>query len=196
MPQDISRHNSVTKSLISLGANVISPAGAPARTVRAAFEALEDDEIVVVSRSRLFATPCMPAGAGPDYVNAAALITSSLPAAGLLDRLHRIEARFERRRDTRWGARTLDIDLLDHGGQIAPDLKTWWTWHDLPLEMQMVQAPDRPILPHPRIQDRAFALLPLADVAPGWRHPVLGLSVAQMRARLTAGALSGIAPIG
>jgi len=132
--------------------------------------------------SGLFRTPCFPAGAGPDYVNAAALVTlrqARRPDQVLAD-LHAVEARFGRVRQTRWGARTLDIDLLAMGDLVLPDAQTHQHWRDLPVDAQQRQTPDRLILPHPRLQDRAFVLVPLADVAAGWRHPILGRSVEEM----------------
>ena len=94
--------------------------------------------------------------------------------------LHHVESRLGRVRDARWGARTLDIDLIAMGDRIVPDAKTFRHWYDLPPEQQASKAPDQLILPHPRMQDRAFVQIPLADVAPDWRHPVLGLTVAEM----------------
>jgi 2-amino-4-hydroxy-6-hydroxymethyldihydropteridine diphosphokinase len=61
--------------------------------------------------------------------------------------------------------------------------------------LQRQRAPDRLILPHPRMQDRAFVLIPLAEVAPDWRHPLLGLTVVQMRDALPPGAAGGIAAL-
>ncbi len=163
--------------------------------VNAAFWALETDAVRILDRSRLYRTACVPAGAGPDYINAAVRVETRLDAAGLLDHLHAIERRFDRERAGRWAARTLDLDLLDHGGAVAPDLETWWQWHDLPFDEQKTRFPDRLLLPHPRIQERGFVLVPLAEIAPDWRHPVLGQSAAQLCAGLTEDQRSGISAI-
>ena len=66
---------------------------------------------------------------------------------------------------------------------------------DLSPDRQGVQAPDRLILPHPRMQDRAFVLAPLAEIAPDWRHPLTGLSVAAMLEALGPRALDGMTPV-
>ena len=59
-------------------------------------------------------------------------------------------------------------------------------WRRLPLSRQVCTTPTELILPHPRLQDRAFVLVPMAEVAPGWRHPVLGRTIAEMRDALPA----------
>jgi 2-amino-4-hydroxy-6-hydroxymethyldihydropteridine diphosphokinase len=73
-----------------------------------------------------------------------------------------------------------------------PDAETQDAWRDLSLEEQVQKAPDRLILPHPRVQDRAFVLVPLGDVAPDWVHPCLGRSVAEMRDALPKEALEEV----
>lgn len=138
--------------------------------------------------SRLFRTPCFPAGAGPDYVNAAAvlMVPPGHDPGSVLAVLHHVEDQFGRKRLQRWGMRTLDIDLLSFGSLILPDAATQAAWRNLPPDRQIGLTPDRLILPHPRMQDRAFVLVPLADVAPDWTHPVLGRSVTEMLAVLPA----------
>lgn len=137
-----------------------------------------------VQASRFFRTPCFPAGAGPDYVNAAATFTFDGSAETLLRKLHAVEADFGRERQERWGQRSLDLDLIDFGSEVHPDASTYAEWRDLEPEAQKIRAPSELILPHPRIQDRAFVLVPLLDLAPDWVHPVLGFSVRQMTDRL------------
>ena len=176
--------------LIALGGNLPSRSGEPALTLRAALEDLRAAGVRIVAVSCFYHTPCFPAGAGPDYVNAAARLGSDLDPAAFLALLHGIEAAHGRARDVpqagRWGMRTLDLDLLAAGDLVLPDAATQAEWRDLPPDQQARATPDRLILPHPRMQDRAFVLVPLADVAPDWVHPLTGRSVARMCADLPA----------
>lgn len=181
--------------LIALGANLPSPAGTPEVTLRAALIRLSQCGGREMRVSRFFRTPCFPPGAGPDYVNAAAAICSDSGPQGILDRLHAIEAEFGRERVRRWGRRTLDLDLIAAGGQVWPDQATHDRWRGLPPERQIAHTPDRLILPHPRLQDRAFVLVPLADVAPDWCHPILGRTVREMLAALPSDALTEVLPL-
>lgn len=145
--------------------------------------------------SRLFATPCFPPGAGPDYVNAAAVIATSLDPPTLLGHLNAIEDRFGRQRVQRWGQRTLDLDLLAYEDLVLPDAATHDHWRNLPPDAQVRQAPDALILPHPRLQDRAFVLVPLAEIAPDWRHPRLGITVLEMLNRLEMAEIAAVTPV-
>jgi 2-amino-4-hydroxy-6-hydroxymethyldihydropteridine diphosphokinase len=184
-------------ALIAIGANLPFKGATPAQTLRNAIAAFPYVNLPDPQISRLFATPCFPAGAGPDYVNAAALlwVERTVTAGDLLARLHQIEAMFGRERHRRWGMRTLDLDLLALGDVILPDTPTQTQWRNLDPALQARQTPDQLILPHPRLQDRAFVLLPLADVAPDWKHPLLHLTVAQMLAALPAAELAEIRPL-
>ena len=136
-----------TIACVGLGANL----GDAAATVRAAQQALGGlPGTRLVAASRLYRTPAWGKREQPDFINAAALLETSLPARALLDGLLEIERRFGRTRaadgSDRWGARTLDLDLLLYGAEVI----------------------DEPGLhvPHPHLHERAFALVPLLEVAP------------------------------
>ncbi|MDR5653121.1 2-amino-4-hydroxy-6-hydroxymethyldihydropteridine diphosphokinase [Ruixingdingia sedimenti] len=183
-------------ALIALGANLPHAGRTPAQTLRAALAALRDAGFVHLRESALYATPCFPPGAGPDYVNACAVADWAGDAAAALAALHGVEAAFGRSRAERWGMRTLDLDLIALDDAVLPDRATWAHWAGLPPAEQARAAPDRLVLPHPRLADRAFVLVPLAEVAPLWRHPVTGRTVAGMLAALPAADRAAVVPIG
>ena len=196
MLQAQNNHNSAGICLIALGSNLPSPAGSVSESVTIALELLSQCESFdLLAQSRLFRTPAYPAGSGPDFVNAAARIATPDTPGEILAKLHGIEAKLGRTRKTRWEARMLDLDLLAIDDLILPDRAELDRWMALDTTEQQNQAPDQLILPHPRLQDRGFVLAPLADIAPGWVHPRLNLSVRQMLARLPAGDLAGIVPL-
>ena len=108
-----------------------------------------------------------PVGGVPqeNFYNAAARIATTLSPLALLDQLQRIESEvFHRVRSTRWGPRSMDLDMLIYDG--------------------LVIACDRLIVPHPLLAERRFALQPLADIAPSLVHPSLGRTIAELLASL------------
>jgi 2-amino-4-hydroxy-6-hydroxymethyldihydropteridine diphosphokinase len=100
----------------------------------------------VTAVSPVYETVPVGGPAQPDYLNAVVLADTTLPARELLDRLHEIEAAFDRVRVLRWGPRTLDIDIIIFGGERSDDPEL--------------------MLPHPRAHERAFVLGPWHDVDP------------------------------
>jgi len=183
------------EALVALGAHDHPESGVLIRRLRSAIDELNCADITVEEVSKFYVSPCFPAGYGNDYVNAAIRVTSALRPAELLSRLHKTEAESGRKRTVRWGERPLDLDLLSVGGEIFPDRKTWKYWNNLPLKAQTVETPEELILPHPRITDRAFVLLPLCDVAPDWVHPVFGTSVDALIAALAPADVSAVVPV-
>lgn len=180
---------------IALGANLPSYAGAAHETLIAALIALDASGFVLTAISRFFKTPAFPAGSGPDYVNACAKVKSADSPEQILSTLHRIEAQFGRVRGARWAARGCDIDLLAVGTLILPDAPTQAHWRGLPLASQLEKAPEQLILPHPRMTERGFVLIPLRDIAPDFVDPVSGAGINALIDALPEDEKMGISPI-
>ena len=161
-------------ALIALGSNDGSFRGDVAENVAWAVERVGALAHGAVRVSPFYATPAYPAGAGPDFVNAAMAFATDLDAFALLAQLHNIEAEAGRIRRVRWGQRSLDLDLIALGNQVLPDAATQGHWRNLPADVQALAAPESLILPHPRMHLRAFVLHPLAEIAPDASIPGVG----------------------
>ncbi|MBE9122395.1 2-amino-4-hydroxy-6-hydroxymethyldihydropteridine diphosphokinase [Tychonema sp. LEGE 07199] len=145
-----------TKCAIALGSNL----GDSLATLSSAIATLNNTpEITVKSHSSWYKTA--PVGPPqPDYINACAILEAALEPKQLLAALLEIEIKFNRIRREKWGPRTLDLDLL--------------LYDDLILETPTLT------LPHPRMTERAFVLVPLAEIAPDWVHPVTKSAIDQL----------------
>jgi 2-amino-4-hydroxy-6-hydroxymethyldihydropteridine diphosphokinase len=143
------------RAFVGLGGNVGDVAGAFA-SAAAQMDALPGTQLLRVSRR--YRTPAWGMAAQPDFLNAVAMLETSLPARELLDELLAVERAHgrDRMRETRWGPRTLDLDLLLYGDEtvVDPGLR----------------------VPHPHLHERAFALRPLLEIAPEVSIPGHGLA--------------------
>lgn len=160
-----------TAVIIALGSNRRHGRyGLPPGVIAAAIEAIAVRGIQIVGRSAIHMT--IPIGPSErTFANAAVLATTSLSPAALLAELKAIEHAFGRRRGRRWAARVLDLDLIAYGCEVLPSRLRWRSARGL-------------VVPHRAMHLRGFVLDPIADVAPEWRHPVLGRTVRQLRAAL------------
>lgn len=160
--------------LIALGSNLPSKAGTPEQTLRACLRALSHNGVTPLVVSRGHKTPAWPDPSDPPFINAVAAVSTALEPAALMARLAATEDAFGRQRAARNAPRTLDLDLIDYDGRIAEG---------------------SPMLPHPRVESRGFVLIPLAEVAPAWRHPVSGLRVDVLIAGLSGAERDRVVPL-
>lgn len=153
--------------LLALGGNIGDPRGA----IKTALAMLEIGGVRIEARSPYYRTAPWGMTDQPPFINMCAQGITSLQPAELLELIQRVEQALGRERSVKWGPRTIDIDILAYGDLVSTDPN---------LE-----------LPHPRIKERAFVLVPLADIAPDYL--VDGVSV---RERAAAMDISGVEKLG
>ncbi len=136
---------------IGLGSNLNNPK----QQIKEALIALDNtQDVKVVALSGLYQSPSVDGSKQPDYLNAVCEVDTHLSALELLVACQAIESKQHRVREKKWGARTIDLDILTYGVQVI--------------------ASKQLVVPHPEIMNRAFVLVPLAEIEPDFKVPVLG----------------------
>ena len=161
-----------SEAYIGVGANL----GDPAESVRRAMTAVSSiPQTHLLSASSLYRTAPVGFLEQPDFVNAVVQVRTQMPAEQLLDQLLMIEMQFGRKRSVRNAPRTLDLDLLLYGEERVDS--------------------EQLTLPHPRMAQRAFVLVPLAEIAPGIDVGGLG-TAAQLLEQVSAEGVERLAAAG
>ncbi len=152
--------------IVALGANLPSQHGTPAETLKAAVDAIAHRGINVIAASSIWKSAPVPFNPDhPWYYNGVVAVQTSLSAHELLRELLAIEQDFGRVRTVRNAPRVLDLDLIAYEDEIILD------------------GPEL-LVPHPRMQDRAFVLMPMSDIFSEWRHPQSGTTLDQLLAAI------------
>lgn len=146
--------------LIALGSNLSGSFGNPENTLRAAIQSIGREGIEVIKVSRIWITEPVPASEQPLYRNAVIQVKTDLSAEGLLNTLQGIETDFGRIRHERNEARVIDLDVLAYNDAVIFNVNI--------------------TVPHPRMHERAFVLVPLNEIVPSWKHPVLQKTASEM----------------
>jgi 2-amino-4-hydroxy-6-hydroxymethyldihydropteridine diphosphokinase len=153
--------------LIGIGGNLESAQfGPPRDTLTAALAALKEKRIRILTRSGWYRTEPVPRSDQPWFVNAVVSLATELGAKDLLNALQATERQFGRVRGELNAPRILDLDILDYQGEVMDTTSL--------------------VLPHPRLDERRFVLIPIAEIAPDWRHPILELTAVQLLAQLSS----------
>lgn len=166
---------------IALGANLPSLYGMPGETFGHTIGCLQRLGFTVNSLARIYETRAIGPGLQKHYYNSVVVLEGDMPPARLLMEIKRIERNAGRKLGRTWGPRCLDIDILDYKGRILPARTRRRERGSL-------------VLPHPHLHERAFVLIPLLDVAPAWRHPVLGKTARALLTALPAHERAGVGP--
>ncbi len=145
---------------ILLGSNL----GNRQRYLDEAISGIEKNIAPLEQRSSVYQTASWGNTDQPEYLNQVVLLKSDIPAPDLLHRLLEIERKLGRERNEKWGARTIDIDMLFYGEEV-------------------IRIPGLSV-PHPHLHERRFVLAPLAEIAPEWIHPVFKQSIKQILGNL------------
>jgi 2-amino-4-hydroxy-6-hydroxymethyldihydropteridine diphosphokinase len=160
--------------IIALGSNQCGVWGSPKHALQTAIDELANTGIGILSASAIYCTRAQGDIAQPNFLNAAAIITTPMAAAALLTKLKRIEAQAGRShkkdmrfQQNRWLPRTLDLDIIAYHNLIC----NWDAYRP--------KIGRRVLLPHARAHERAFVMRPIAEIAPYWHHPVFGLTAAE-----------------
>ncbi len=154
-------------TIIAVGGNLAGEYPSSEELLTAALAGFGQAGLPVVRRSGWWRSAAWPDPSGPEYRNAVVLVETRHDPGESLRRLLALEARFGRSRGLRNASRTLDLDLIAHGRTLVKQCRL--------------------ILPHPRAHERLFVMGPLAEVAPEWRHPVLGKTAAELAGAATVG---------
>lgn len=154
---------------IGIGANLSSSRfGSPRRVCEEALKEIEKQGIEIKGMSGWYRSQPVPVSDQPWYINGVCAVETALSPQDLLARLHAIEEKFGRVRKIRNEARIIDLDLLAYDNEVSKEGESL-------------------VLPHPRMHERAFVMLPLVEIAPAWRHPVSGLSGQELIGALPPG---------
>ncbi len=162
---------------LALGSNLPYGDIGPMQVIEDAIIALQDAGLDQANVSGFYRTEPVPKSDQPDFINCAVTGKISHKALKMLDICQSVEQSFGRDRSTRWGARTLDIDIINYDNQTYPSIEVW---RAVAENMDANTEMPKLVLPHPFMHQRAFVLKPLCDLAPGWRHPVYSRTAADL----------------
>jgi 2-amino-4-hydroxy-6-hydroxymethyldihydropteridine diphosphokinase len=137
----------------------------------AALDRFETVGLHVTARSRWYESEPVPKSDQPNFINGVVRVETTMTPAALMALLQRIEKEFGRTKGVRNAARCIDLDIIAYGDKVT-------------------RGETLPLLPHPRMHERAFVLMPLREIAPRWYHPFLGRTVDQLIDKLPRGQIA------